>query len=232
MSIWFAFAAGLLSFFSPCIFPLIPAYVANLTGASFAGGKMEVNRSTLMVRAISFIFGFSLIFVVMGASASFLGQFFANYRELVEKISGFLIVVFGLQMAGFISIKLLNQGKQWKTNNQKPKGTLRSFVVGLAFGTGWTPCVGLALSSILLLAGSSDTVYNGVLMLAVYSIGLGVPFLVLAYLITYSLKITKQLNRFMPVISKVSGYLFIIMGILLFTGTMQKISAWLAILSY
>ncbi len=228
LTIFVAFAAGMLSFLSPCIFPLIPAYVSHLTGSSFQEGKLVVHRGKLILQSLSFIVGFSLIFIAMGASASFIGRFFAEERELVQRISGLLIIVFGLQMAGILNLRLLMSGKTWETKPDMRGGAIRSLVTGLAFGAGWSPCVGLALSSILLLAGSSETLWNGIGMLAVYSLGLGVPFLLISWLLTYSMNMMKKMNRWMPLLSKINGWLLIGMGFLLFTGQLQKISAWLA----
>lgn len=187
-----ALIAGVLSFLSPCIFPLIPSYVSHLTGSFVQDNKINVEKKLLLTRSISFILGFSVVFVVMGASASFIGQFFAGNREVVEKISGLLIIVFGLQMAGILSLRFLMVNKKWGNTGTSKKGNLSSFVLGLAFGSGWTPCVGLALSSILLLAGSTETMYSGMFLLFVYSIGLGIPFLLLSIMLTYSLGILKN----------------------------------------
>ncbi|MGG1660790.1 cytochrome c biogenesis CcdA family protein [Brevibacillus sp. NRS-1366] len=227
VTVLLAFVAGMLSFLSPCVFPLIPAYVSHLTGSTIQEGRLVVQRRTLLYQSLSFIVGFTLIFIAMGASASLLGRFFAEERDLVQKVSGLLIVVFGLQMIGFLNLRLLMAGKTWETKRDMSRGTIRSFLTGLAFGAGWTPCVGLALSSILLLAGSTETLWHGVGMLAVYSLGLGVPFLLISLLLTYSLGIMKRLNRWIPLLSKINGWLLIGMGFLLFTGQLQKISAWL-----
>ncbi|MFF2481245.1 cytochrome c biogenesis CcdA family protein [Paenibacillus sp. NPDC058071] len=228
MTIFFALTAGILSFFSPCVFPLLPAYIANLTGSHVDGGKMAVSKTVLMTRSISFIIGFSCVFVAMGASASMVGQFFAENRSLLEKISGMLVIVFGLQTANIINLRFLMFQKQWEVKSTHQKKSWHSFVMGLAFGSGWTPCVGLALSSILLLAGSSETMYSGLLLLMVYSLGLGIPFLLISILITYSLDVFKRVNKLLPRLSLLNGWILIGMGVLLFTGQMQKISAWLA----
>jgi len=228
ITIFVAFIAGMLSFLSPCIFPLIPAYVSHLTGSSFQDGKLVVHRGQLFYRSLSFIVGFSLVFIAMGASASFFGQFFAQQRELVQRISGLLIIVFGLQMAGFLNIRLFMSSKTWGTKPSKGHGAFRSLLIGFAFGAGWSPCVGLALSSILLLAGSSETLWSGIGMLAVYSLEMGVPFLLISWLLTYSMNIMKKMNRWIPLLSKINGWIFIGLGFLLFTGQLQKISAWLS----
>lgn len=228
ISLLFAFTAGMLSFFSPCIFPLIPAYVANLTGSHIESDKVVVSKRILMFRSIYFILGFSVIFMLMGASASTLGQLFSEHRSLLEKVSGFLIIVFGMQMAGILTFKFLMLEKRFHAKTSGKKSNWSSFVLGVAFGTGWTPCVGLALSSILLLAGSADTMYSGLFLLMIYSLGLGIPFLIISWLITYSLSVVKRVNKFLLRLSLVSGWILIFMGLLLFTGQLQKISAWLA----
>ena len=228
VTIFVALIAGVLSFLSPCVFPLIPAYVSHLTGSFVQDNKINVERKLLMVRSLLFILGFSVIFVAMGASASFIGQFFTGNRELVEKISGLLIIIFGLQMAGVLTLRFLMFEKKWDSTKTSNKGNASSFILGLAFGSGWTPCVGLALSSILLLAGSSETLYSGMFMLFVYSIGLGIPFLVLSLMLTYSLGILKKINRWLPLLSIINGWILVGMGLLLFTGQLQKLSAWLA----
>lgn len=228
ISVFAAFAAGMLSFLSPCVFPLIPAYVSHLTGSSFQDGKLVVHRGKLIVQSLSFIVGFSLVFIAMGASASFIGRFFAQERDLIQKISGLLIIVFGLQMAGLFNLRLLMSGKTWEIKTNRSRGAIRSLLTGVAFSAGWSPCVGLALSSILLLAGSAETLWNGIGLLTVYSLGLGVPFLLISWLLTYSLQFMKKMNRWIPLLSKLNGWLLIGLGFLLFTGQLQKISAWLS----
>lgn len=222
-----ALIAGILSFLSPCIFPLIPAYVSHLTGSLVQDNKINAEKKMLIFRSINFILGFSVVFVAMGASASFIGQFFAGNRMLIEKISGLLIIIFGMQMTGILTLRFLMLDKKWGTNQTK-KGNAGSFLLGLAFGSGWTPCVGLALSSILLLAGSTETLYSGMFLLFVYSMGLGVPFLIISVMLTYSLGILKKINRWLPLLSRINGWILIGMGLLVFTGQLQKISAWLA----
>lgn len=232
VSVLFAFTAGMLSFLSPCVFPLIPAYVANLTGSTLGNNRVEVSKRLLLARSLSFIMGFSLIFVMMGASASVLGQIFTHNRDIVQKISGLLIIIFGLQMAGILKLRFLMMEKRWEAKQTGEKNVWRSLILGMSFGAGWTPCVGLALSSILLLAGSANTVYSGMVMLFVYSLGLGIPFLAISVIITYSLRVVRKINRSLGLLSLINGWILISMGLLLFTGQLQKISAWLAGFTY
>lgn len=227
ITLYVALFAGLLSFFSPCIFPLVPAYITHLTGSKIEDGKINIGKNILLARSLAFILGFSIVFVMMGASASFIGQFFMENRKLIEQISGILIITFGLQMAGILKLKFLMMEKRWG-GKLEPKSFWSSALLGFAFGSGWTPCVGLALSSILLLAGSTETVYQGMLMLWVYSLGLGIPFLLISLLLSYSLKLVKKLNRFLPTFALINGWILVGLGVLLYTGQMQKISAWLA----
>lgn len=229
LTLMIALAAGALSFLSPCVFPLIPAYVSHLTGSAVQNNKISANRKLLLWNSFIFIVGFSLVFIALGASASVFGQLFSEHRLLVQRLSGLLILVFGLQMIGLLDLKFLQMNKTWDAGRfQWARGTWKSLFTGLAFGTGWTPCVGLALSSILLMAGSSDTLVTGVILLAVYSIGLGIPFLLLSMALTFSTGIMKRLNRWVPMFSKINGGIFIALGLLLFTGQMERIGAWLA----
>lgn len=228
ISLLVAFGAGLISFFSPCVFPLIPAYVANLTGSSLVGNKIIVKRQTVLIRGIAFIIGFSVIFILFGASASFLGSLVKDFKDLISKIGGMLIIIFGMQMAGILNLKFFMKEKRLAVKGQTEKNIGRSLIMGMVFAAGWSPCIGLALSSILILAGSSGTLMTGILLLVIYSLGLAIPFLLISVLITYSLNFIKNLNRLLPIISKVSGWLLIFLGLLLFTDQLQKISAWLA----
>ncbi|HVJ49335.1 cytochrome c biogenesis CcdA family protein [Desulfitobacterium sp.] len=232
VTVLFAFTAGMLSFLSPCVFPLIPAYVANLTGSTFGDNRIEVSKRLLLTRSLSFIIGFSLIFVLMGASASVVGHLFTHNRDIIQKISGILIIIFGLQMAGVLKLRFLMMEKRWEGKQTQENSVWRSLILGISFGAGWTPCVGLALSSILLLAGSANTVYSGMFMLLVYSLGLGIPFLAISLIITYSFKIVKSINRRLGILSIISGWILVGMGLLLYAGQLQKISAWLSQFTY
>jgi len=226
ISFSFAFIAGLLSFFSPCVFPLIPAYITHLTGGMVEGDKLVTKSSVLFTRSLSFIIGFSIIFVLFGATASFLGQLLKDNRELVQQISGILIVIFGFQTMGWLQFKFLAKEKRMDMSKIQAGGIFSSLLLGMAFAAGWTPCVGLALSSILLLAGNTATVTTGVYLLIVYSLGLGIPFLIISLLMLYSVKLIRKVNKWMPVIKGVSGWILVVFGVLIFSGKMQQISAW------
>lgn len=231
VTIYVAFMAGLVSFFSPCVFPLVPAYVANLTGSTIEGGRVAVNRKTVFTRSVAFIVGFSLVFVILGASASFLGGLLERYQDLISRIGGLLIIIFGMQMSGLLKMKWFMNEKRFEMDTKKEKNIWRSGILGIVFAAGWSPCIGLALSSILILAGSSGTMGTGIFMLIVYSLGLAIPFFAISVIVTYSLKVIKNVNKWLGKISVVSGWLLILLGLLLFTGQLQKLNAWLAVIS-
>ncbi|MCP3740399.1 cytochrome c biogenesis CcdA family protein [Rossellomorea sp. BNER] len=227
VSIWFAFFAGVLSFFSPCVFPLLPAYVSHLTGGTVEGGRMKVERSLVLTRSVGFIVGFSIIFVIMGASASFLGELFTSYRFYIEQIAGILIILFGLQMVGWINLSFLL--KDTRKFNSSKKGTgVGSLFLGMAFASGWSPCVGITLSSILLLASSTGTLTQGILLLVIYSLGLAIPFIMISFSLTKTFKVMGKINKILLKLNVVNGVLMIILGFLVFSGKMQQISAFLA----
>ncbi|MBM7715271.1 cytochrome c biogenesis CcdA family protein [Siminovitchia sp. FSL H7-0308] len=228
VSMWVAFVAGLLSFFSPCIFPVLPAYLSHLTGGNVQNQQLRVDRSLLLQRSIAFIVGFSIVFMIMGASATFVGQFFQANRKLIEHISGILIVAFGLQMLGVFQLNFLMKDRKWEHKLQKPKNWFSSVLVGVAFGSGWTPCVGLTLSTILLLASASTTVGQGMLLLGVYSLGMALPFLFISFMMTKSVRMIRSINRYLGKFSIVNGSIMILLGLMIFTGQMTKISAYFA----
>jgi cytochrome c-type biogenesis protein len=227
VGIFFALAGGVLSFFSPCVFPLLPAYITHLTGGKIEDAKLQVNRTKLYLRSIGFIIGFSIIFIALGASASFIGKILMNYRIIIMQIAGLLIIIFGLQMAGLLKFKLLMKEKRIQSEHQS-KSVFSSVLLGMAFATGWSPCVGLALSSILLLASSSDTLSQGVFLLAAYSLGMAIPFFIISIVISYSLKTMKKINKYLSKLAFVNGMIMVMLGFLVLSGQLQKISAWLS----
>lgn len=227
IGIWFALIGGILSFFSPCVFPLLPAYITHLTGGKIEDSKIQVNRMKLYIRSIGFIIGFSIIFIALGASASFIGKLLLDYRIIIMQIAGLLIIVFGLQMAGLLSFKFLMKEKRIHAKQQS-KNPFSSVILGMAFATGWSPCVSLALSSILLLAGSSETLNQGVILLSAYSVGMAIPFFIISIVISYSLKAIRKINQYLSKLAFINGMIMVMLGFLVLTGQMQKISAWLS----
>lgn len=227
IGIIFALAGGVFSFFSPCVFPLLPAYITHLTGGKIEDSKLDVNRAKLYLRSIGFIIGFSIIFIALGASASFIGKILMNYRVIIMQIAGLLIIIFGLQMAGLLKFKLLMKEKRIHSE-RKSKSIFSSILLGMAFASGWSPCVGLALSSILLLASSSDTLTQGVFLLGAYSLGMAIPFFIISIVVSYSLKTMKKINKYLSKLAFINGMVMVMLGFLVLSGQMQKISAWLS----
>ncbi|MDQ0230731.1 cytochrome c biogenesis CcdA family protein [Metabacillus malikii] len=227
IGILFAIIGGTLSFFSPCVFPLLPAYITHLTGGKIEDAKLDVDRKLLYYRSIGFILGFSIIFIALGASASFIGKVLVNYRVLIMQLAGLLIIIFGLQMAGLLKFKLLMKEKRIQSN-RKPKSMLGSILLGMAFASGWSPCVGLALSSILLLASSTDTLSQGILLLGAYSLGMAIPFFLITLIISNSLKMMRKINKYLGKLAVVNGIVMVMLGFLVLSGQMQRISAWLS----
>ena len=229
-----AFAAGVLSFASPCVFPLIPAYLAQLTGMSFdelTGEQSEQQRRTLMVNSIAFVIGLALVFTLLGASATFLGRFMLRNQTLVERIAGFIIIVFGLHMMTVIRIPwLLREARvDLSDARRRSAGPVGSGLMGAAFGVGWTPCIGPVLASILAVASQAETVFAGMGLLLVYALGLGVPFILMALAMNQASgkKVLTGVRRYLPQITMASGVLLVAMGLLVFTGNLIDLSNWI-----
>lgn len=211
-----ALFAGLLSFFSPCILPLIPAYFSFITGLSLdelTENKTETRRKVIL-STLFYVAGFSFIFILFGASASFLGGFASKYSWVVRYLGGGIILVFGLHLLGIINIRGFNFEKRIHVK-EKPLHLMGTFVIGMAFGAGWSPCIGPMLGSILIVAGNQNTILEGILLLSVYSAGLAVPFLLMSFFITSILEIMKRATRFIGIFNKISGLLLITIGLLL-----------------
>jgi cytochrome c-type biogenesis protein len=221
-----AFMAGLLSFLSPCVLPLVPSYLAFVTGMSLEDLEAGVNRKATFVHASLFVVGFSAIFVLLGASASFLGQFFRLYEVWIARVGGVLIIVLGLHLAGVLRLTPLLREKRVHLAD-KPAGYLGTLGVGAAFGAGWTPCLGPILGAILTYGFASETMWAGVGLLTVYSLGLAVPFLAAALALDTFLHAFQRFRRFMPIVEKVSGVMLVLLGILLITGRFTVLSSWL-----
>ena len=227
ISFYLAFAAGVLSFLSPCVLPLLPSYVAFITGLSFE--ELTVDdprrklRRTIISHSLLFILGFSFLFTILGASASLLGQFLANYRDTIRIVGGILIILFGLFISGFLSFGFLQQEKKFHLQ-RKPLGYMGSFLVGVTFAAGWTPCVGPILSSILLYASTAEDMRSGILLLLFYSLGLGLPFFVCALALNTFLATFRKARAYFGIFTKVGGVLLIIVGILLLTNSLTLLS--------
>jgi cytochrome c-type biogenesis protein len=221
-----SFAAGTLSFLSPCILPLVPPYLCFLAGTSLE--QLTRDRAAaprVLSRAASFVLGFGLVFVVLGAGATWLGRLVADHLALLSRLAGLVIIGLGLHMLGAFRVMVLM--RQAKFSSAQPAGTLGAFAVGLAFGFGWTPCVGPVLASILLLAGTEDSVGEGVALLAAYAAGLGVPFLIAAVFAGPFLGWLAAFRRHARLIESALGAGLVGTGVLLFLGLIPALSGWL-----
>jgi cytochrome c-type biogenesis protein len=220
-----AFVAGLLSFLSPCVLPLIPSYVSFITGLSLedAGHRRWIALS----HALMFVLGFTVIFVVLGASATALGTVLNYHRVWLERIGGALIVVFGLYMLGVFRWGVFARERRF-TIQDKPVGYLGSALVGLAFGAGWSPCIGPILGAVLTYTSATATLGQGIVLLLTYSLGLGIPFLLAAAAIDRFLDWFQRYRRFLPVVTRLAGAILVVVGVMLATGYFSLLAAWLS----
>jgi cytochrome c-type biogenesis protein len=231
-----AFGAGLLSFISPCVLPLVPGYLSYVSGLSLdelrgtsarATTAPSAARGRVVVASLAFILGFSLVFVALGATASAAGQFLIERLPILSRLAGVVIIIFGLHTMGVLRIEWLYQTKQVQTK-RKPAGPIGAMLVGAAFAFGWTPCLGPILAGILAVGASRDTVGDAVQLLATYSLGLGVPFLVTGLAINKFFGAMARIRRHYHKIELVSGALLVIIGLLIFTNRFTVIAQWLS----
>ena len=223
-----AFTAGLFSFLSPCVLPLFPSYLSFVTGMSVADLQADLSaaaRRRVLLHAIAFVVGFSLVFVTLGVSVSVAGQVLLDYRDWIRQVGGALIVVFGLYVAGLLNFGPFSRTRQWQLR-EKPAGYVGSFLVGLTFAIGWTPCVGPILGAILSLAGTADTVGRGMGLLVAYSAGLGVPFILSAIALGMFLRLFKRYRPFIPIVERSAGVILVVVGVLVFTNYYLVLNAW------
>ena len=228
-----AFAAGLLSCASPCVLPLVPAYLGYLTGASSlaavsASGPGAAAATAVSTRAapspffhaLSFVGGFSLVFVILGTSIGVIGFLLRDHEDVLAKAAGVLLIILGLHLSGVITIPFLEEERRWQYSPTRRLGYARSFLVGSAFSVGWTPCVGPTLGAILALAATSSTVWQGGVLLVIYSFGLAIPFLAMGLAFNATRGLYERIRPFMGAVNIISGALIIIVGILIFTGSL------------
>ncbi|GAC1437299.1 MAG: cytochrome c biogenesis protein CcdA [Chloroflexota bacterium] len=224
-SVLVAVVAGMFSFFSPCVFPLVPGYVAYIAGTTtreMAGSG--AGRWRVALHTVFFVAGFAAIFVIYGASASALGQLLTHHRETLSKIAGAIIILFGLQIAGIVRIPWLYREMRWEVGKDAGASYLRSTLIGLAFGAGWTPCVGLLLGSILTLAAATTTLQGGVALLAAYSLGLGVPFLITGLLVGSASRGVRAMRGLIRPLNLISAALLVVVGVLMVSGFLAHLA--------
>ena len=230
-----AFLAGLLSFVSPCVLPLVPPYLAYIAGVSIEElgpqGAQGTNagravRGRVLAAALAFVAGFSTVFVLLGATASWLGQAVSTHVDVLGYIAGVLIALMGLHFLHVVRIPLLDRTAKVGVT-QKPAGLAGAYVIGLAFGFGWSPCVGPVLTAILLMAGAKESVGEGAWLLLIYSLGIGVPFLVAAGFASAFMRWSARFKTRLGLIEKAMGAFLVVAGVLIFTGQMATIAFWL-----
>lgn len=230
VSLLAAFAAGFLSFVSPCVLPLIPGYISFISGASMdemRGGAAPVTpRAQIFLTSLAFVIGFSIVFVALGASATAVGKFMFARLPLLSRIAGVILIIFGLHTMGVFRLAFLDAEKRVHTQ-RKPAGPLGAMLVGVAFAFGWTPCIGPILGGILAIAGSRNSVWEGVTLLAVYSLGLGIPFLITSLAINQFFAATKRIRKYYHAIELTSGALIVAIGVLILTGQLTIITRYL-----
>jgi cytochrome c-type biogenesis protein len=223
LELFIAFGAGLISFLSPCVLPLIPGYVSFITGSTLNEilEKKKINLLPLIV----FSLGFSFVFIIFGATASFLGQILLQNSQILRTIAGVIIIIFSLQLMGVLNIKFLNIEKKFYT--KKSNNIFFVFIVGMAFGFGWTPCIGPILGSILALASTEETIYKAILLLSFYSLGLAIPFVLSGYLMQKFLLFSKNFKRNINLVTKGGGIILLITGILILTNQLQVLGYYI-----
>ena len=222
-----AFSAGLLSFLSPCVLPLIPSYLSFITGVSVSDlahpSATSPVRFRVALHALFFILGFSLVFMTMGASATTIGRFLLVHQRFLQRVGGVVVLVFGATLAGILKIPFFSREKKFSFSGH-PTGFVGSLAIGAVFAFGWSPCVGPILASILVLAGTSEHLSQGLLLLGAYSLGLGVPFFLAALATGHFLSVMKVFQRYLLVIERFSGGLLIAIGLLLLTGHFSQVT--------
>jgi len=231
ISFFTAFSAGFISFLSPCILPLIPAYLSFISGLSLDQmrnkepefGSIPGTTGKVFINALLFVLGFSFVFICLGASATFIGTVFLTKLGILKKIAGILVIIFGIHTLGIFRIRFLDREKRYH-QQKKPLGLIGSFLVGVAFAFGWTPCIGPILAAILFYAGTKETVMQGIGLLSVYSAGLGIPFLITALGVERFLHVSTFFKRHYKAIEIISGLLLIIVGLLILTDDLTRIT--------
>jgi cytochrome c-type biogenesis protein len=234
VSVFTAFIAGLVSFLSPCVLPLVPGYISIVSGSSLDQLKARAKEAslfrTVLLNSVMFIIGFSITFILLGASATWIGQVLVSRMRLLGQLAGLILIVFGIHLMGIFKINFLYKDKRFH-NVEKPRGLFGALVLGLAFAFGWTPCIGPILAGILTLASTKQTVSQGMFLLAIYSAGLGIPFLLTSLALNKFLTFYGRFKKHFHAVEVVSGALVIAVGVLILTGSLTRLATWLSFLN-
>jgi len=223
IELFIAFGAGLISFLSPCVLPLIPGYISFISGASL--NELLEKKKINLIPLILFTLGFSFVFIMFGAAASYLGQVLLQNSQILRVAAGLVIIIFSLQLIGIVNISFLNFEK--KVYTKKNNNICFSFIVGMAFGFGWTPCIGPILGSILALASTEETIFKAIILLSFYSLGLAIPFILSGYLMQRFLMFSKNFRKNINLVSKIGGIILLITGILILTNQLQVLGYYI-----
>ncbi|MDD2897086.1 MAG: cytochrome c biogenesis protein CcdA [Desulfuromonadaceae bacterium] len=228
-----AFVAGLLSFLSPCVFPLIPSYITYITGISFADLQAEhpshIIRQKSIFHSLCFICGFTVVFVLLGASATYIGSFLHENATIIRKVGGVLLVFLGVHVTGVLHLNFL-LGEKRVSIKHKPAGYAGSFLVGIAFAAGWTPCIGPILAAILAVAATEESVYQGIILLLLYSLGLGVPFFLSALAMHRFLLVFNRFKKYIHIFEIISGIFLIVIGVLIYSNWLSRLSGYVSLI--
>ena len=219
-----AFGAGFISFLSPCVLPIIPGYISYITGKSL--DEIEQNRRIVLLKTVTFSLGFSFVFIILGIAASFIGNVLIFFGNELRIAAGIIIIIFSLNLLGFLNFSFLNQDKRFETGSYKVN-YIFPFLVGAAFAFGWTPCIGPVLGSILALSATEATISKGVVLLSMYSLGLAIPFILSGYYMTVFLNSKKGFGKYYGRVTKTGGVILLITGILIVTNQIQVISYYI-----
>ena len=221
--LFIAFSAGLISFLSPCVLPLIPGYISYVSGSSL--NELIEKKNINLIPIILFTVGFSIVFIIFGAASTFLGQLLLQNSFELRIVAGVIIIIFSLHIIGLINLKFLNYEKRIQTNNNK--NIYSPIVIGAAFGFGWTPCIGPILGSILAIAATEESINKGILLLLFYSLGLALPFILSGYLIQRFLIFSKNFKKNINLVSKIGGLILLVTGILILTNQLQALGYYI-----
>lgn len=224
LGLFIAFSAGLLSFLSPCVLPLVPSYITFITGMNLE--DLHSSRRTNLLHAIFFVIGFTLIFLALGAGATMFGQLMLRYRDWISRIGGVLIILFGLYMVGMFNFAFMNRDTRFYIAN-KPLGYFGTLIVGIAFGAGWSPCIGPILGAILTMAANEADLQRGLFLLFTYSMGLAVPFIAAAMMVERFIAVFAKLRKQIVWVNRIAGVLLIFVGVLMVTNRFTMLATWL-----